>query len=85
MFHFKTKNSGIKRYPLYLGNISKDFKIDKMNKAGLKESVQFFSVEYNAIDTNYILNIYKYLLKGAWYEVMFRFLKKSLLSYQAFA
>ena len=65
MFHFKTKNSGIKRYPLCLGNISKDFKIDKMNKAGLKESAQFFSVEYNAIDTNYILNTYKYLLKGA--------------------
>ena len=65
MFHFKTKNSGIKRYPLRLGNISKDFKIDKMNKAGLKESAQFFSVEYNAIDTNYILNTYKYLLKGA--------------------
>ena len=34
-----------------------------MKKTGLKGSVKFFSVDFNPIDTNDILDIYKYLMK----------------------
>ena len=42
MYQFKAKDSEIKPYPLCLGNISKDFAIDNMKKAGLKGSVLVF-------------------------------------------
>ena len=34
-----------------------------MKKTGLKGSVKFFSVDFNPIDTNDILDIHKYLMK----------------------
>ena len=37
IYQFKAKYSEIKKYPLCLGNISKDFTIDNMKKTGLKE------------------------------------------------
>ena len=45
MYQFKAKDSEIKPYPLFLGNISRYFTLDSMNKIGLKESVKFFSVD----------------------------------------
>ena len=53
----------IEPYILFLGNISKDFTINNMKKTGLKGVVKFFSVDYNAIDTNDILDIHGYLMK----------------------
>ena len=53
----------IKENALCLGNISKDFTINNMKKTGLKGVVKFFSVDYNPIDTNDILDIHKYLMK----------------------
>ena len=50
----------VKPYPLCLGNISKDFTIDNMKKTGLKGYVHVFSANYNIIDTNDILDIYRY-------------------------
>ena len=35
-----------------------------MKKTGLKGSVKFFSVDFNPIDTNDILDIHRYLMKG---------------------
>ena len=35
-----------------------------MKKTGLKVSVDFFSVDFNPIDTNDILDIHRYLTKG---------------------
>ena len=35
-----------------------------MKKTGLKGSVDFFSVDFNPIDTNDILDIHRYLTKG---------------------
>ena len=35
-----------------------------MKKTGLKGIVNFFSVDFNPIDTNDILYIHKYLMKG---------------------
>ena len=41
-YQSKAKVSGIKMYPLCLGNVSKVFTIDNMKKTGLKESVKSF-------------------------------------------
>ena len=46
IYKIKARNSEIKDYALYLGNISKDFSID-----------------FNPIDTNNILDIHKCLMK----------------------
>ena len=52
IYQFKAKDSEIKNYALCLGNISKDFAINNMKKTGLKGSVNFFSVDFNPVDTN---------------------------------
>ena len=59
----KAKDSEIKRYPLCLGIISKDFVVDNMKKIGLNGYVYDFSVDYNIIDTSNIIDIHKYLMK----------------------
>ena len=46
---FKAKDSEIVATPLCLGNISKDFSVDNMKKAGLNGYVYDFSVDYDAI------------------------------------
>ena len=58
----------MKDYALCLGNI-KDFTINNMTKKKkkknrIKGTVKFFSVDYNHIDTNDILDIHKHLMKG---------------------
>ena len=64
IYKFKAKDTKIKDYALCLGNISKDFAINVMKKTGLKAIVNFFSVDFNPIDTNDILDIHRYLMKG---------------------
>ena len=56
---FKAKDSEIAAYPLFLGNISKDFSIDSVKKTGLKGYVYDFSVNYNALAVADILEIQK--------------------------
>ena len=63
VLQFKAKDSEIKKYPLCLGNASKDFTIDHTKKAGLKRSVNIFSVDYRSINTDQILDTHKYLMK----------------------
>ena len=63
IYQSKAKNSEIKDYALCLSNISKDFTIENMKNSGLKESVNFVSVDYNSIDSNGILDVHKYLMK----------------------
>ena len=46
-----------------LGNLSKDFTVDNLKKTGLNGITNFFSVDYRFIDTNEILDDYKYLTK----------------------
>ena len=60
---FKTKDSEIVAYPLFLENISKDFSVDNMKKTGLKGYVYNFSIDYDAIAVVDILDIHKYLKK----------------------
>ena len=64
IYQFKAKDSEIKEYALCLGNISKCFTFDTMRKTGLKGSVNFLWVAFNPIDSNSILDIHKYLMKG---------------------
>ena len=63
IYQFKAKVSEIKDYALRLGNTSNDFTINNMRKTGLKGIVNFFSVDFNPIDTNDISDIHKYLMK----------------------
>ena len=45
-----------------LGKLSRDFSVDNMKKTGLDGHVYDFSVDYEAIAVNDILEIYKYLI-----------------------
>ena len=60
---FKAKDSEIVATPLCLGNISKDQSVDNMKKTGLNEYVYDFSVDYDAIVVDDILDIHNYLMK----------------------
>ena len=60
---FKGNNSEIAAYPLCLGNISKEFSVDNMKKTRLKGYAYDFSVDYNAIVVDDILDTHKYLMK----------------------
>ena len=60
---FKAKNSEIVTTLLCLGTISKNFSVDNMKKSGLNGYVYDFSVDYNAIAVDDILDIHKYLMK----------------------
>ena len=54
---FKTEDSLITVVSLCLGNISKDFSMDKMMKTGLNGYLFYFSVDYNAIAVDDIQDI----------------------------
>ena len=60
---FKPKDSKIKTFFLCFGNISKDFSIDNKKKTGFNGYAYDFSVNYNAITVDEILDIHKYLMK----------------------
>ena len=60
---FKGKDSEIVANPLCLGNISKDWSVDNMKDTGLNGYVYDFSVDYDAIAVDDILDIHKYLMK----------------------
>ena len=60
---FKAKDSEIVTTPLCLGKISKDFSIDNMKKTGLNGYIYDFSVDYDAIAVDDILDIHKYLME----------------------
>ena len=63
-----------------MDNISKGFTIRNMKKkTGLKGNVKSFSVDLNHIDTNDILDIHKYLVKGKLYKIMFALIKKMFM------
>ena len=55
-YQFKAIDPKIKPYSFGLGNMLIDFTIDNMNKIVLKGYVDGFSVDYNIIDTNDILD-----------------------------
>ena len=78
---FNAKDSKIVATPLCLGNISKDWSIDIMKITGLNGYVYDFSVDYNAIAFNDILDIRKYLIKKKMIQYkIFGFSKKILFA-----
>ena len=60
---FKAKDSEIIATPLCLGNISKDWSLANLEKTGLNGYVYDFSVNYDAIAVDDILDIHNYLMK----------------------
>ena len=63
IYKFKAKDSEIVATPLCLGNISKDWSVDNMKKTGFNSYVYDFSVDYDAIAVDDVLDIQKYLMK----------------------
>ena len=61
---FKAKDSDILATPFYLRNISKDWSVDNMKKTGFKGYVYGFSVDYDAIAVDDILDVHNYLMKN---------------------
>ena len=59
----KAKDSDIVTTPLCLGNISKDWTVDDMKKTRLNGYFYDFSLYYDAIAVDDILDIYNYLMK----------------------
>ena len=62
---FKAKDSKTVATPLCLGNISKDWSIDNMRKTGFNGYVYDFSVDYDSIAVDDILDIQNYLMKNS--------------------
>ena len=60
---FKSKDSEILANSLCLGNISKEWSVDNIKKTGLNGYVYNFSVGYDAIAVDDILDIPKYLMR----------------------
>ena len=60
---FKAKDSEIVTTPLCVGNISKDFFVNNMKKTRLNGYVYDYSVDYDAIAVDDILDIHKYLME----------------------
>ena len=60
---FKAKDSEIVATPLCLGNIPKDWSADNIKDTGLNRYGYDFSVDYDFIAVNDILDIHRYLMK----------------------
>ena len=61
---FEAKDSEIVATALcFLWNISKDWSVDNMKKTELNEYVYDFSVDYDVIAVDNILDIHNYLMK----------------------
>ena len=64
MYHFKAKDSEIKKSSLCLEDISVDFSANTIKKVGLNRCVHDIFVDYRAFDTSNVINIHKYLMKA---------------------
>ena len=60
---FKEKHSDIAADSLCLGNVSKEFSVDNIKITGLNGYFYDFSVDYDAIAVNDILDVHKYLME----------------------
>ena len=60
---FKAEDSEIFPNNLFLGNVSKNVSASNMKKTGFNGHIYDFSVDYDEIHVDYILDIQKYLIK----------------------
>ena len=63
IYKFKARDSEIVATPLCLGNISKYWSVNNMNKTGFNGYVYDFSADYDAIAVDDIKDVHKYLIK----------------------
>ena len=63
IYKFIAKDCEINSAPLCLSNVSKYFSVDNIKKTGLYRYLYDFSVDYNNIYVDDILDIHKYLMK----------------------
>ena len=63
VYKFKGKDSEINAAPLSLENVSKDYLDGNTKNTGLYGYVYDFSVAYDTIDVDQVLDIQKYLMK----------------------
>ena len=63
IYKFKAKDFKIVASPLCLGEISKDWSVDNMEKTGFNGYIYDFRVDYDPIEVDDIKNIHKYLTK----------------------
>ena len=63
IYKFKAKYSETVATPLCLGTISNDWPVDNMKRTGLNRYIYDFSVDYDAIAVDDILDIHNYLMK----------------------
>ena len=63
IYNFKAKDSEIVATPLCLGNISKDWSVDNMKKAGFSGYVYYFSVDHDSTDVDDTKYIHRFLMK----------------------
>ena len=63
IYKFKAKSSEIVVGPICLGNISKDWSVDNMKKAGFTGYIYDFSVDYDPVAADDIENIHECLMK----------------------
>ena len=63
IYKFKAKDSDILVGPICLGNISKDWSVDNMERTGFTGYVYDFSVDYDPIAVDDIKHIHTYLMK----------------------
>ena len=61
--NLKEKKCEINATPLCLGNISNNFSVNNRKNTGFYGCVFHFSVDYDAIAVDDILDIHKYLMK----------------------
>ena len=62
MIKFKAEDSEFVATTLNLGKISKDFSVDNTKITGLNGCIYDFSIDYDFIAVNNILDIRKYLI-----------------------
>ena len=65
LLKFKAKNSELIKYPMCLGDLSKDYntKVYHKKNTGLYGNVYDFSVDYSALSNDKIHDIHAYLMK----------------------
>ena len=62
-----------------LVNISKKITTNNMKITRLKGIVNFFSIDFNPVDINHILDIHKYLMKGKQFKIMLGIIKNMVI------
>ena len=60
---FKAENSELMKYPMCLGDLSKDYTENSRKDTGLYGNICDFSVDYTAITNYEILGIHNYFMK----------------------